>query len=119
MLNMDGNVSECTGDNVFVVKGNTIITPPVSAGVLVGITRGIVADIIRKKTGYKFKEQHFKPNVLFSADEIFFTGTAAEIIPVTRIDKRRIGTGKPGPVTDELIWLFKDLVREEAARRKP
>ncbi len=114
MLNADGYVSECTGDNVFLIKGNTIITPPVSAGVLVGITRGVVIEILRKQTNFKFKEQLFRPAALFSADEIFFTGTAAEIIPVTRIDNRRIGNGKPGLVTAQLISLFKELVRKEA-----
>ena len=115
LLNVNGHVSECTGDNVFFVKGNTIVTPPVSAGVLVGITRGVVMEIIRKQTQFKITEKLFYPNELFSADEVFFTGTAAEIIPVARIDNRKIGQGRPGPKTADLINRFKALVRSEAA----
>ncbi len=114
MLNAQGDVCECTGDNIFVVKGNTIITPPVSAGVLVGITRSAVFDLV-KKTKYKLVEKLFKPTALFKADEIFFTGTAAEVIPVSKIDGRRIGKGKPGPVTLDLINRYHALIRSEAA----
>ena len=85
MLNVNGHISECTGDNVFFVKGNTIVTPPVSAGVLVGITREVVIEIVKKKTDYRFREQLFFPKALFQADEVFFTGTAAEIIPVNQL----------------------------------
>lgn len=114
MLNVDGYVCECTGDNVFFVKGKTIYTPPVSAGVLVGITRSVVMEIVKKQTTFIIKEKLFKPAELFRADEVFFTGTAAEIIPVTLIDNRRIGGGRPGLVTLELIERFKALVRKEA-----
>ncbi len=114
MLNVNGHVSECTGDNVFFVKGNTVVTPPTSAGVLVGITRAVVFEIIKKHTTFKLKEQLFYPRSLFDADEVFFTGTAAEIIPVTKIDGRKIGKGRPGPATIHLINLFKQLVRHEA-----
>ena len=114
MLNGKGYVSECTGDNVFLVKGNSIITPPVSAGVLIGITRAAVVEIIRKRTRFKLVEKLFRPETMFRSDEMFFTGTAAEVIPVTRIDRRRIGSGKPGPVTLELMDHFRRLIREEA-----
>lgn len=114
MLNAQGRVSECTGDNVFLVKGKTIITPPVSAGVLVGITREAVFEIIRKRTGFRLVEKLFKPAEMFRSGEIFFTGTAAEVIPVTHIDRRRIGNGKPGAVTLELMERFRQLIREEA-----
>lgn len=109
MLNHEGFVSECTGDNVFYVKKNDIFTPPVSAGVLVGITRSVVIEIIKNQTKYKFKEKLFKPKDLLAADEVFFTGTAAEVIPVTKIDRKRIGNGKPGVITRELIARFKEL----------
>ncbi len=115
MLNVNGQVCECTGDNVFLVKGETIITPPTTAGVLIGITRSVVMEIIRKQTDFSIKEQVFFPKALFDADEVFFTGTAAEIIPVTRIDGRKIGTGHPGNVTLDLMARFKMLVRAEAA----
>jgi branched-chain amino acid aminotransferase len=114
MLNNDGYVAECTGDNVFLVKGKRIFTPPVSAGALEGITRDVVMKMVRSQGTYSISEKLFKPGLMFEMDEIFFTGTAAEIIPVTRIDKRRIGSGKAGPVTRQLIEDFKAIVRREA-----
>jgi branched-chain amino acid aminotransferase len=117
MLNAEGYVSECTGDNVFFVKGNTVITPPVSAGVLEGVTRNAIIKIIRTKTSLRFAERLFKPKDLFAADEVFFTGTAAEVIPVTLIDKRKIGSGQPGPITKGLIAFFKEAIKNEAENR--
>ncbi len=114
MLNSEGFVSECTGDNVFLVQGHKIITPPVKAGVLVGITRAAVMEIIRERTAFKVVEKLFRPAEMFRSDEMFFTGTAAEVIPVTRIDRRRIGDGKPGSVTLELMDHFRRLIRQEA-----
>jgi len=114
MLNSAGYVSECTGDNVFLVQGRTIITPPVKAGVLVGITRAAVMEIISERTAFRVVEKLFRPAEMFRSEEMFFTGTAAEVIPVTRIDRRRIGTGKPGRVTRELMDHFRRLIREEA-----
>jgi branched-chain amino acid aminotransferase len=116
MLNRDGYVAECTGDNVFLIKGKTLITPPVSAGALEGITRAVVMRMVKAAGVYTITEKLFKPSALFQADEIFFTGTAAEIIPVTRIDNRRIGTGRAGKVTRQLIEDFKAVVRREAIR---
>lgn len=107
MLNAQGFISECTGDNVFYVKGNTVVTPPVSAGVLAGITRNVVISLVKNKTRYKMVENLFRPAALFNADEMFFTGTAAEVIPVTRLDGKKIGSGHPGPITKHLIQLFK------------
>ena len=118
MMNTDGHVAECTGDNVFFVKGRTVVTPPVEAGVLVGITRQAVIDLIRSKTSYLFKEKLFTPKELLAADEVFFTGTAAEVIPVTKIDRKLIGTGKPGPVTYHLMGLFKDLIAGVESREQ-
>jgi len=112
MLNYQGHVSECSGDNVFYVKGQSVVTPPVSAGVLEGITRGVVMELVREKTSYAAKEELFGPETLLSADEVFFTGTAAEVIPVTKIDEKPIGTGKPGKITQELIDLFKSQTKE-------
>jgi branched-chain amino acid aminotransferase len=114
MLNSDGYVAECTGDNVFLINGQNIVTPPVSAGALEGITRAAVMKMVKAAGEYSISEKLFKPAALFQADEIFFTGTAAEIIPVTRIDKRRIGTGRAGVVTRKLIEDFKSVVRREA-----
>lgn len=123
MLNIHGNVAECTGDNVFFVKNRAIVTPPVEAGVLQGITRQTVMEIIAEKTNYSFEERNFGPQELLEADEVFFTGTAAEVIPVTKIDRKSIGTGRPGPITQELIALFKNVIAQgtrgtkEGARR--
>jgi branched-chain amino acid aminotransferase len=114
MLNHEGYVAECTGDNVFFIKGKNIVTPPTQAGVLVGITRAAVMEIIAEKTPYEFSEKLFKRDELMAADEIFFTGTAAEVIPVTKIDNQKIGKGVPGPITLELINHFKDLTKKEA-----
>jgi branched-chain amino acid aminotransferase len=116
MLNTEGFVSECTGDNIFLVQGRTIVTPPVKAGVLVGITRQAVMEIIRNRTTYNLAERMFKPDQIFRSDEIFFTGTAAEVIPVTRINRRRIGSGRPGKVTLELMGHFRRLIETEARK---
>ncbi len=115
MLNAQGHVAECSGDNVFYVKDQAVITPPVSAGVLEGVTRAAVMEIVKTKTSFKLREALFKPEELLKADEVFFTGTAAEVIPVTRIDHKPIGSGKPGPATRTLINLFKDLIRKETS----
>jgi len=114
MLNKDGYVAECSGDNIFYVKNGVVITPPTTAGVLKGITRDAVIGILSSKTSYKFEEKLFKPDALHQADEVFFTGTAAEVIPVTKIDGKAIGNGKPGPITQELRRLFIELTQQEA-----
>src|SRR4051794_11395645 len=102
MLNADGYVAECTGDNIFIVKGDQLLTPPLSAGALYGITRGTVIDLAREN-GWPVTEPNLTRYDLFNADECFLTGTGAEIIPVTKIDGRVIGTGKPGPITKTLV----------------
>jgi branched-chain amino acid aminotransferase len=119
MLNHQGYVAECSGDNVFYVKGDSVITPPVSAGLLEGITRGAVMELIGNKTAYKLKEELFRASDIMEADEVFFTGTAAEVIPVTKIDGQAIGDGKPGKITQELMRLFKELTRKEALATRP
>ncbi len=108
MLNADGYVAECTGDNIFMVKGNQLLTPPLSAGALYGITRGTVMDLARE-SGLQVSEPNLTRYDLFNAEECFLTGTGAEIIPVTKIDGRVIGTGKPGPVTKNLVAKYRAL----------
>ncbi len=108
MLNSDGFVAECTGDNIFIVKGRQLLTPPLSAGALYGITRGTVMDLARQ-AGLEVSEPNMTRYDLFNADECFLTGTAAEVIPVVKIDGRVIGTGKPGSVTRQLLERFHDL----------
>lgn len=111
MLNDAGNVAECTADNVFVIKGGQIFTPPISAGALRGITRSVVFEIAAE-FGVKLSETEITRHDVFVADECFLTGTAAELIPVIKADGRMIGTGKPGSITARMIERFRKLTRE-------
>jgi branched-chain amino acid aminotransferase len=101
MLNAEGFVAECTGDNLFIVKNGALFTPPLSAGALYGITRQTVIELA-ETAGLKVSEPNLTRYDLFNADECFLTGTGAEIVPVVKIDGRVVGTGKPGPVTRQL-----------------
>lgn len=109
MLNEQGFVAECTGDNVFIVKRGKIFTPPVSAGSLDGITRQAVMELL-EQDGTPVSEITMTRHDIFTADECFLTGTAAEVIPAVQLDRRVIGDGKPGPVTRRLVEKFKALV---------
>jgi branched-chain amino acid aminotransferase len=109
MYNHQGFVAECTGDNLFVIRGGTVLTPPVTAGLLEGITRNAVIELAHKRS-IPFREMNLTRHDLYVADECFLTGTAAEVIPVTKIDGRPVGTGQPGPITRQLIADFKNLV---------
>ncbi len=111
MLNKDGYVAECTGDNIFIIQGTKLITPPTWVGALEGITRAVAMDIAAKKLKMTVKEDVFTPYNVYTADEAFLTGTAAEIIPVTRVDNRPIGDGKPGKFTQTLIQEFRKMTR--------
>lgn len=102
MLNAEGFVAECTGDNLFIVKAGQLFTPPLSAGALYGITRGTVIELAQA-AGYKVSEPNLTRYDLFNADECFLTGTGAEMVPVNKIDGRVIGTGKPGRITKKLV----------------
>ncbi len=105
MLNGQGHVSECTGDNLFIVRGRELCTPPSSEGILEGITRSVVMELARAR-GLAVSEKVLLRFDVYTADESFLTGTAAEIIPVVSLDRRIIGTGKPGPITQQLIEDF-------------
>src|SRR5687768_9253883 len=102
MLNAEGYVAECTGDNIFLVQGRNLLTPPLSAGALYGITRGVVMDLARTQ-GLTVAEPNLTRYDVFNANECFLTGTGAEVIPVVKVDGRQIGTGHPGPVTQALV----------------
>lgn len=115
MLNQNGYVAECTGDNVFMIKGKTVITPPTSIGALAGITRQTVLDL-SPKLKLKTEEKVITRYDLFNADEVFLTGTAAEIIPVVSIDRRIIGSGKPGSITLDLIKEFRKATKAEGVK---
>ncbi len=108
MLNEQGYVAECTGDNIFTIKNGQVFTPPISAGALAGVTREamfhIAADL-----GVSITEPNMTRYDIYTADECFLTGTAAEVIPVTKLDTRVIGDGKPGPLTLKFIEKFHEL----------
>ena len=112
MLNSAGYVAECTGDNLFIVRGGKLETPPVSDGALVGITRAAIFELAAKLK-LTVSEPHLTRYDLMTADECFLTGTAAEIVPVAAIDCRPVGPGKPGPVTLKLMAEFHKLTRME------
>jgi branched-chain amino acid aminotransferase len=110
MLNAEGFVAECTGDNLFIVSKGELQTPPLSAGALYGITRQVVMELAAS-SGMSVVERNLTRHELFIAEECFLTGTGAELIPVVKIDGRVIGTGKPGPVTRRLVQQYHDLTK--------
>lgn len=111
MVNHKGEVAECTGDNIFIVRKKEIITPPLDAGILEGVTRNAVIEIARK-AGYPTHERAMTRHDVYTSDEVFLTGTAAEVIPVVKVDNRPIGTGKPGPIFQDIKARFEKLTRE-------
>ena len=110
MLNAEGFVAECTGDNIFIVKEDHLLTPPLTAGALYGITRRVVLDLAAS-LGLKVAETNLTRYDLFNANECFLTGTGAELVPVVRIDGRIIGAGKPGTVTTRLVEEYRALTK--------
>ena len=114
MLNSQGHVAECTGDNIYVVRNGTLGTPPTSAGALVGITRQVVMELAAQRK-LAVRETNLTRYDLMTADEVFLTGTAAEIVPVVGIDGRIIGTGQPGALTLKLTEDFRKLTGSEGA----
>jgi branched-chain amino acid aminotransferase len=118
MLNAEGFVAECTGDNLFIVKGDQLATPPLTAGALYGITRGVVIEMA-KESGMGVAETNLTRYDLFNADECFLTGTGAELIPVVKIDGRVIGSGKPGAVTKNLVQKYHALTKSSGAAIYP
>ena len=111
MLNHKGDVAECTGDNIFIVVKGDLLTPPSDAGILEGITRHAVLELARA-SGLTVREISFGRYDVYVADECFLTGSAAEIVPVVKVDNRKIGTGKPGPITLDLTRQFHELTRK-------
>lgn len=110
MLNHKGEVAECTGDNIFLVRSGVLYTPPLDAGILGGITRAAVIELAQE-AGLEVREVPLTKHDVYVADECFLTGTAAEVIPVVKVDSRAIGDGKPGPITRDLNERFKKLTR--------
>jgi branched-chain amino acid aminotransferase len=115
MLNPDGDVAEGSMSNVFLVAKGGIQTPPLSAGILEGITRELVIEVARER-GFAVEERGFKPQELLDADEVFITASARQIVPIVQVNDTRIGNGKPGPVTTALIAAYRK--RAQALIRK-
>ncbi len=115
MLNQDGYVASATCDNIFIVKNEKLITPPVHVGILEGITRNTVMDLALED-GIEVAQEVFTRHDMYNADECFLTGTAAEVIPTIRMDGRAIGTGKPGQMTLNLIKKFRELTKVDGPR---
>lgn len=117
MFNHQGNVAECTGDNLFIVRRQgqdpVLFTPPLHAGILEGVTMNVVIDLAQA-AGLEVVRTDLTRHDLYTADEMFLTGTAAEVIPVTNVDGRSIGTGRPGDVTTGLIGAFRSLIAQNA-----
>jgi branched-chain amino acid aminotransferase len=109
MLNGHGDVSEGSGENVFIVKDGKVLSPPISAGCLDGITRHTVVTLLRED-GIEVTERPVHRSDLYYCDEMFLTGTAAEVTPVREVDDRPVGDGKPGQVTKRAQELFQDAV---------
>lgn len=112
MLSTEGYVAECTGDNIFYFKDGRLVTPPLAAGALEGITRAVVMRLAAD-SGIPVEERFFTPFDLHTADEVFLTGTAAEVVPVVKIDARSIGDGRPGERTRRLIAAFREVTQRD------
>ena len=112
LLSPQGYVSECTGENIFVWRNERLVTPPISAGALEGITQSSVA-VIARDLGLEVEVGNILRSELYTADEVFLTGTAAEVVPVRSVDDRVVGDGTPGPVTRKIQEIYKAAVRGE------
>jgi len=115
MLTHEGHVSEGSGENIFLVMDGKLVTPAPSENILIGITRNSIMEIARRELGIETVERQIDRSELFIADECFMTGTAAEVSPVVEIDRRPVGSGRVGPVSDKLRSIFNDVVRGRVA----
>lgn len=115
LMNMEGQIAEGPGENLFIVEGGELVTPPLSAGVLGGITRNSVIQVARDM-GISVKEEVFEEDRLLNADEAFFTGTAAEVTPIREVDGEEIGSGERGEITEKLQEKFFDIVKGKESR---
>jgi branched-chain amino acid aminotransferase len=115
MLTVDGYVAEATADNIFILKKGVLYTPPKFLGILEGVTRNAVIELARK-AGFEMREEVFTAHDLYNAEEVFLTGTAAEVIPVVKIDGRTIGNGKPGAVTKQLTAAFRESTKWDGTK---
>ncbi len=111
MLNHKGEIAECTGDNIFLVADGELRTPPIDAGILEGITRAVVMELA-EEAGIRVRELPLTKHDVYIADECFLTGSAAEVVPVVKVDSRQIGNGRPGPITQQLLQRFHEVTRQ-------
>ena len=116
MLDERGHVSEGSGENIFVVQGDQVITPPPSSNILVGITRDTVMTLVREELGLQVVERDIDRSKLYTSDECFMTGTAAHVTPVVELDHRIIGDGRMGPVSGRLVSLYFDIITGRNAK---
>jgi branched-chain amino acid aminotransferase len=115
-LTAQGHVSEGSGENIFIVRNGTLITPPVTDGILVGITRECVMTLAREELGVETVERSIARSELYAADECFMTGTAAHITPVIEVDRRPIAEGLRGAITKQLVGLYSDIIQGKNAK---
>ena len=116
LLNQDGHVSEGSGENIFLIRRGVVATPSLNQSVLEGITRRSLITLLRDELGLTVEERPIERAELFVADEVFLTGTAAQVTAVSQIDHRAVGTGRLGPITDKLRTLFFEVVRGKVAK---
>jgi branched-chain amino acid aminotransferase len=116
MRNYRGELAECTQSNLFIVAGGEVLTPPLDAGLLPGITRGFLFEI-GAEVGIRIRESVLRDDDLFAADEAFLTSTTREVVPIVQVDTRKIGSGMPGPVTHALLMSFRDSVQRITRRQ--
>ncbi len=109
-LDVNGTISEGTGENLFAVKDGIVYTPPLSSSLLPGVTRATIMQLLEEK-GYRVKEMNVPREMVYVADELFFTGTAAEVTPIRSVDRQQVGDGRPGPVTTQMQKSFFDIVK--------
>jgi branched-chain amino acid aminotransferase len=116
MRNDRGDLTECATSNLFIVRSDTVLTPPVECGLLPGITRELLFEIGRN-AGIEVREQVLRDKDLFDADEAFLTGTAAELTPIREVDDRQIGAGRRGPITEDIQNIFFEVIKGKAPEK--
>ena len=116
MLNMDGHVSEGSGENIFMIRNGRLITPAAADNILEGITAATVVQVAKEELGLETVERTIDRSELYVCDELFMTGTAAHLTPIVEVDHRAVGDGRPGPLTSKLSDLFYDIIRGKSAK---
>ena len=118
MLTQEGNVCEGSGENIFLLTGGRLVTPPPSEGILVGITRNTIMELAQTELGLETVERQIPRSELYTADEVFMTGTAAHVTPVIEVDARPVGSGSMGEITQKLMQSYRSIIHGDRADRK-